>query len=100
VPAVAVGGVAVVHGTLSAGVSIVNIASAMSGIKQRKEGLLGEFKGTDAKGRENKQVHDAMRNAGHGNDSAKRREIHDALQGQSKKPFQELVRFIKDYFGG
>jgi RHS repeat-associated protein len=100
VPAVAVGGVAVVHGTISAGVSIVNIASAMSGIKQRKEGTLGEFKGTDAKGRENKQVHDAMRKAGHGNDPAKRREIHDTLQGQSKKTFQELVRFIKDYFGG
>jgi len=84
------------HGGATTAVSSWNL---MSGIKQRKDGSLGQFKGADAKGRENRQVSDAMRASGHGNDPSKQREIHDALQGQPKMTFKELKQFIIDYFG-
>jgi RHS repeat-associated protein len=86
----------VAHGGVKTGVGAWHL---MSGIKQRKEGTLGRFKGTDAKDRENKQVLDALRKAGLESTRSLRRRIHDALQGQPRMSFQELVEFIKDNFG-
>jgi hypothetical protein len=70
----------------------------MSGVKQRKEGSLGQFKGSDAKSAENKQLKDAMRAAGHGNDPDKQKMIHEILHEMGKMEFHELVNSIRDFF--
>jgi hypothetical protein len=72
--------------------------SQMSADKRRKDGSLGEFKGKEAKSAENKQLKHAMKEAGHGGDRDKQRQVHDALNGQPRTTFQDLVRFIKDFF--
>ncbi|HET7436329.1 MAG TPA: RHS repeat-associated core domain-containing protein, partial [Thermoanaerobaculia bacterium] len=87
-------------GVIAHGVTVTGVASAhaMSGIKRRKDGKLGEFKGTDAKSRENKQVRQAMKAAGHGGDRDKQGRIHQALQGMPRMSFQEIVEFIQAFF--
>jgi RHS repeat-associated protein len=95
IPVQIVSGAVIAHGGVT---TAIGTAQLMSGIKRRKDGTLGEFKGTDAKSRENKQVSDAMKAAGYGGDKAKKDRVHEALQHEPKKTFQELVQFIRDMF--
>ncbi len=84
------------------GSSVSGVAMSKLEEKRRKPGSLGEYKGSDAKGKENNIVRDAIKKAGgptsgeKGNDF--RSMIHAEL-GRLKQnlSFNELVEFIKGY---
>jgi len=95
VPVNVASGALILHGSSDILVSGLHM---MSGVKKRKQGSLGEFKGTEAKSAENKQLKDAMTVSGHGGDPDKQRMIHEVLQGLEKMNFHELVNFIRDFF--
>ena len=93
VPANAVGAAAALHGS-----AVSTQAMSRLNDKRKKPGSLGEFKGKDAKSRENKMVRDALKELGQGGDKDLQTRIHIELRKLGEVlNFEEMKNFIRGF---